>query len=463
VCDVRHAYACVLASAALLPGPAAHGAGPDVIVGELYQLTAYEPVGGIGGYSLGTVSCNIGNAQLLWIPNTNQHPVIAQSLFRVKDGRIEQIGMSWLKHAYTSTNGSFCNNCINPGSFQRLGIGCSDPYTGPINGDQWSLGPRSEVNAFTGAFSFPFGLGWQQSGSSIYKRIQTAYTDLDPALNAGALYFAEAQYITADDALAGNGLNNASYRRFNVGALSNGVRTLTFVESTQQTKPVIYAWRERTGGVSADDDTAVTITPVDIPGEGRLFLGSRVTELGGGLWRYDYAIQNLNSHRSAGAISIPVGTGTIVSQTSFSGVAHHSGEPYSSAPWGATQAAGVLTWSCVPHATDPNANALRWGTLYSFRLVADRPPTSGTVSIGLFRPGSPSSIDVAAPVPTPPPPPACGGDANGDLVVDGADLSVLLSQFGSAVTPGNGADFNNDGFVNGADLSVLLSRFGESC
>lgn len=57
-------------------------------------------------------------------------------------------------------------------------------------------------------------------------------------------------------------------------------------------------------------------------------------------------------------------------------------------------------------------------------------------------------------------PPVCAGDANGDGLTNGADLSVLLSQFGQSVTPGTGADFNSDGQVNGADLSVLLSNFG---
>ncbi len=61
------------------------------------------------------------------------------------------------------------------------------------------------------------------------------------------------------------------------------------------------------------------------------------------------------------------------------------------------------------------------------------------------------------------PPPNCPGDANADNAVDAADLSVLLSQFGSAVTPGTGADFNGDGVVDAADLSVLLSAFGTTC
>jgi len=58
------------------------------------------------------------------------------------------------------------------------------------------------------------------------------------------------------------------------------------------------------------------------------------------------------------------------------------------------------------------------------------------------------------------PPPLCAGDANGDGATNGADLSVLLAQFGTSVTPNTGGDFNGDGNVDGADLSVLLSGFG---
>ncbi len=61
------------------------------------------------------------------------------------------------------------------------------------------------------------------------------------------------------------------------------------------------------------------------------------------------------------------------------------------------------------------------------------------------------------------PPPACPGDTNANGSVDGADLSVLLSQFGTSVKPGSGADLNNDGVINSADLSVLLANFGNNC
>lgn len=64
---------------------------------------------------------------------------------------------------------------------------------------------------------------------------------------------------------------------------------------------------------------------------------------------------------------------------------------------------------------------------------------------------------------SPIPPQPCPGDTNADRVIDAADLSVLLSSFGNAVTPGTGADFNGDGLVSSADLSVLLSAFGSAC
>ena len=53
----------------------------------------------------------------------------------------------------------------------------------------------------------------------------------------------------------------------------------------------------------------------------------------------------------------------------------------------------------------------------------------------------------------------CLGDLNADRVLDGADIGLLLDQWG--VTTGlNVADINRDGVVNGADLGLLLSFWG---
>ncbi len=55
--------------------------------------------------------------------------------------------------------------------------------------------------------------------------------------------------------------------------------------------------------------------------------------------------------------------------------------------------------------------------------------------------------------------PPCDADLNTDCAVDGADLGLLLSAWG---TDGAnvGADLNGDGTVNGADLGLLLSSWG---
>jgi len=54
--------------------------------------------------------------------------------------------------------------------------------------------------------------------------------------------------------------------------------------------------------------------------------------------------------------------------------------------------------------------------------------------------------------------PAPAADLNGDGVVDGADLGILLSSWGPC--DGCAADLNGDGVVDGADLGILLSAWG---
>ena len=52
------------------------------------------------------------------------------------------------------------------------------------------------------------------------------------------------------------------------------------------------------------------------------------------------------------------------------------------------------------------------------------------------------------------------GNLNNDIVVDTADLGILIAQFGTA---GPEADLNNDGVVDTADLGILIGAFGSTC
>ncbi len=60
----------------------------------------------------------------------------------------------------------------------------------------------------------------------------------------------------------------------------------------------------------------------------------------------------------------------------------------------------------------------------------------------------------------------CPGDANGDGLVDLADLAVLLAAYGTSAGDGNfnaNADFDFNGRIDLADLAALLARFGRQC
>ena len=196
--------------------------GPDVIVGDIPNISNYGSTSGMAAYALGTTSCNVGDTELLWIASTPNHPVIGQNIYRLENGRFEQVGMSWLKHGFTALQQNACCPCSSSGTGTRLGVGCSDPYSSGLNGSQSGLGPRWQVDAFTGAFSYPFAQQGQ-TGNSIFKRIQVPADDIRASLHPTARYFGEAQYITPDDAAAGNGFNNVSWTGLNRGSVGTNL------------------------------------------------------------------------------------------------------------------------------------------------------------------------------------------------------------------------------------------------
>lgn len=59
------------------------------------------------------------------------------------------------------------------------------------------------------------------------------------------------------------------------------------------------------------------------------------------------------------------------------------------------------------------------------------------------------------------PPETNPADLNGDGLVDGADLGLLLSAWGRCIDDPCVGDVNGDGFVDGADLGLLLSAWGD--
>lgn len=356
--------------------------GPDVVVADLQSVARFFREGDITAYAVGTHACNVGDQRAKWVNNTNQHPVIVQNMYRLKDDRFEQIGLSWVKHGFYAVSMSLCGPCndLTPGD--ELGVGCSDPYSASLNGVQNNMSPRSTVNAHTGSFPYPWS-GWSfPPESDIERRLQVHDADLDPDLNPGALYFVQGHYITAGDCAAGTSDNNASYREVFVTEPQYQLYAVAVsgTKPTQRSQPAVRAWQ--------DHDPDVIETDIRVPAEGLFILAAKAIDLGGG-WRYSYALQNLNSDRSARSFSLPLPSGAVITNIGFHDVDYHSGEPYDGTDWSAVVTSEDITWSTQTAAENPNANALRFGTVYSFYFDANVEPGPSIATIGLFKPPYP--------------------------------------------------------------------------
>src|SRR6266481_4066492 len=372
--------------------------GPAVIIGELIGLVQSDTgsVNGRVGLALGTDACNKGTIDVDWfaLPN-NDHPFIPQNVYRMSGGadntqQFEQIGQSWGKHAFAAASSDSCGFGCNGVGGDHLGSGCSDAYGAGLNGSQTGIGSRAWVNPFTG--SFPGSTANDHSGhvhDVTSHRILVDVNDLNTSLNPGATYFAEAEYIVPHEGSwcqshpgQCNMYNNASYRQYTVTGI-NQPFSFTAAGATVREQPAIMAW------------TGATVNQLQpAPGtDGIWFMGYKVTNPTTGVWHYEYALYNQNLDRAIQSFSVPVGPGVNISNIDFHappqepGFAHDGTQGdagYSSTPWTVTQLADSITWNTESFATNQNANAIRFGTLYNFRFDADQPPNPTNATVGYF-------------------------------------------------------------------------------
>ncbi|MEK6676281.1 MAG: proprotein convertase P-domain-containing protein [Planctomycetota bacterium] len=374
--------------------------GPDVIVGEINNVGDYARLGDTAALSMATTACNAGNEPISWDPlPSNQHPVIAQNMYRLLDGRLVQVGQSWVKHGFAALQGTTCYDDCIPAA-PALGAHCSDPYSAGQNQGP-NLGPRFEINPATGFFSGTTANSHAgHSHTNISHGLQVKHADLG---NSGARYFVDVQYLAADDAFVGNGNNNASYREVSVSGTSADW-VFANVGGTVRQQPALFAW------------TGATRTILDRwPDDGRLMVTHQVTSLPGGLYRYDYAVYNMNNERGVRSFSIPIGNSDI-SNIGFHAVLSHD-EGFSNAPWTNQIANGRITWSTESYQDNPSANAVRWGTTYNFWFETNVNGVPSSATLERFKPGSGSVFAVAlvrAPV---------VGDCNNNGTPDDEDIS----------------------------------------
>lgn len=431
-------------------------AGPDVITGTLaddngtFDMEYYGTSGGVAGYAIATQACNIGSQESEWIGGTNQTPVIVQNCYQYRDGVFRQVGLSWLKHSFCalSESESYCGTCIDNANCDYLGIGCADTYWAGLNGD--AIAPRTQINPSTGSYDYPFTI-FPSGAFDLRGKLQVKIQDTDPSLNPDARWAIEAYYMSTDDADAGNHMNNASWREITFTAPT----TPSPVGGTNRQDPAIYAW-------DAMEPDGITIDVLDTPeaaGEGRVFVGSKATPIGGGWWHYQYAIQNLNSHRGIDGFSIPLPDCVQIQNIGFTDVPYHSGEGVDGTDWPVTRGNGTISWSTSSFEDDPNSNAIRWSTMYTFGFDADAPPTDETADLSLWRTGTIESIEGDVRSPNNDCEILCESDINADLLVNVNDLLIVLTYWGT--TGNHYADISGDQIVGVDDLLRVISSWGQ--
>jgi hypothetical protein len=286
-----------------------------------------------------------------------------------------------------------------------LGLFATDTYDASINSSQGNLGPRSDVQPWTGVFTFPFpvpsapyntcnNVGLPPGYSPVCRRLQVRDSDLDPALHPNALFAAEVVYVTSDESSAAGAverLNNYSVRRLNAPT-GTAPFPLSFTGPTLPFVSAVQWW--------AQNDPAVSLRSIDVPGDGRITIASAVTDLGAGSFHYEYALFNACSDRGVQAIELPFGASASFSNAGFRDVDYHSGEPFDGTDWSASFTPGAgATWATSSYASNPNSNALRWGTTYVVSFDSSGPPVSGSATLTLFKPGTPATLAVALDVP----------------------------------------------------------------
>ncbi len=463
--------------------------GPDVIIGDMWSTSNFsaETVDGIAydAFSFGTTSCSVGNQDVRWnmAPN-NRHPVMAQSLYRYKvidgSGRFEQLGQSWLKHGFTVLTDNTCGCGCNGHGGSVLGVGCSDPYTAGRNASQSSIGPKWQVDASSGYFPAAMPANPPYSGTTA-RRLRVKSADLEPS-SAAVRYFGACQFVTQDDAAFGNKDNNATYKE---AAMVGGPTewSISLIPPTRRETAVIMAWKAIDPAV-----TITNVTTVETPNPNAtvfapnplccssalVVVGAKATNLGNGIYHYEYAIQNVNSDRSIASVTIPLSGPITVTNIGFHDVDYHSGDGiptdlanpnttarnFDGTDWPATINSNSITWATVPFDVDSNSNALRWGTTYNFRFDANAPPTTGNLTLGTYKVVGNLNASTIIPVPVPP----CPSDVTHDGQVNVIDLLAVISNWGPcperpAPCP---ADISGDGQVDTTDLLAIIEAWG-SC
>jgi hypothetical protein len=128
-------------------------------------------------------------------------------------------------------------------------------------------------------------------------------------------------------------------------------------------------------------------TDIQVPDDGKVVLAVQATDLGGGVYNYEYALLNYDSDREIRSFTLPV-----AGIANLTNIGFHDADSDATNDWKVTVANGVLQWETDTHAQNPDANALTFGEMFNFRFDADAAPVGVEATLGLFMPGAGETV-----------------------------------------------------------------------
>jgi len=363
-----------------------------------------SPVAVVPGDPLGTSSA-LYTADVEWetkfnnqvpngpYPQIDQHPFLIWNLYRVDaDGAITQIGRSGVKHAFLTINSGCAagENC----SPYILGRQCSDTYSTTNNDAPGALGPRRELIPAKGQWGRCRSIydtncdgASNASGNDSYdQRMIVPESAITAAANPGASWIFESWYIVRDDIDIYN----------TMGTIPVSVNWSGTAWTVSNGSPFRLASAVDRWVAGAPAGTTARVDALDLP-EGHAKLGVRVREIGGGLYRYEYALMNFDFARAATAgaepnlevlrnngfdgVLLPLPPGAAVQQ-----VVVADGDTDGANDWQATQANGVLAVRAPA-----DSASLNWGAMLRIGFTAAAAPVASSATLEVTEPGSPAT------------------------------------------------------------------------
>ncbi|MDE0960619.1 MAG: proprotein convertase P-domain-containing protein [Planctomycetota bacterium] len=428
--------------------------GQDLIIGDSNNLVMVGREGSHASFGSESVMCNGGTEPLDWFANPDpRHPMMAFNMFRLDSDRLIQIGGSWVKHGWSSAQANACGFGCNPSPTSTYtGVGCSDTYGAGGNANQNNMGPRSEIDPWSGGFIYEGSHLQADSGpwDQVEERLSVDDADLDPTLHPGSIWISEVSVVHPGDI---DHTTNHAWEPIGVSGSPGGNWSMN-MSSPSQLGTVQAAWP------GASIEVVQAFPPID----GRCYLAHKVTDNGDGTWHYEYSLYNHDMGRNAGSFSIPVAADVEVSNIDFFAPTIHN-VFFSNENWTAVRDVESITWSTTDHASGSTANPLRWGFLYNFGFDADAAPETGLAILGVHSPSAVPFIEAEVATPPTAPPPVlfrrglCNADGNFDI----GDVIFLLGYlFSSQAAPQclDSCDSNDDGGLDiGDGISMLGSLF----